>query len=201
MKRIGLTGGLACGKSFVGQLLEQFGCEVVRADELGHAVLASDGEAYWPVVRRFGTGILKSDGEIDRRKLAAEVFANPESLSVLNGIVHPAVFGREEEIVAAAAARDPTAICVVEAAILIETGVYKRYDRLIVVVCREDQQIERAMKREGALLEDVEARLRRQMPVEEKCRFADYLVDTSGSKESTVEQTRAVYESLRRLPE
>src|SRR3954454_7265015 len=130
MLRVGLTGGLACGKSFVGRTLEELGCRVVRADDLGHQILAPGGEAYDGVVRQFGAGILNPEGAINRTKLAAEVFGEPEKLAALNALVHPAVFRREEEFVAAAAASDRHAIVVVEAAILIETGSYRRYDRL-----------------------------------------------------------------------
>lgn len=199
MIRVGLTGGLGCGKSFVAQILESLGCRVIRADEIGHEVLAPGGEAYDGVVARFGTDILKIDRSIDRQKLASRVFGDTARLAALNEIVHPAVLHREEEFITAATAADPSAIVVVEAAILIETGSYRRYDRLIVVICREEQQMERAMQRSGALREDVEARLKRQMPLSEKRKYADYVIDSSGSKESTIEQTRHVYEALRSL--
>lgn len=197
MIRVGLTGGLACGKSYVGSILANLGCKVIRADDLGHAVLAPGGEAFEPVLQHFGSGILNSRGEIDRPKLAAEVFSNPDRLQLLNSLVHPAVFRLENEFAAAAAAADPEAIVVVEAAILIETGNQNRYDRLIVVVCSEAQQVERAMRREGAVPGDVEARLKRQMPLNEKRKYADYIIDTSGSKQDTMEQTRRVYTALR----
>jgi dephospho-CoA kinase len=196
---VGLTGGLACGKSFVGDALAEWGCHVLQADRLGHEVLAPDGEAYEPVVREFGSGVLGEAGEIDRRALAEQVFGKPERLALLNSFVHPPVFQREEQWLAGVAAPDPHGIAVVEAAILIETGSHHRFDKLIVVVCEEDQQVQRSMKRDGASREQVLARLRRQMPVAEKRQFADFIIDTSGTKEETVRQTRAVYESLRRL--
>lgn len=197
MIRAGLTGGLACGKSFVGRVLEELGCHLIRADELGHQVLAPGGEAYGPVVEQFGPGILDAAGLIDRKKLAQEVFGNPDRLALLNSIVHPAVFRREEQFMDEIAARDPNGIAVVEAAILIETGSYRRFDCLIVVVCTEEQQIERAMHRDGATLEQVAARIRNQMPLAEKRKYADYVIDTSGLKQDTMEQTRRVYEALR----
>ncbi|MGA2133027.1 MAG: dephospho-CoA kinase [Bryobacteraceae bacterium] len=197
MLKAGLTGGLACGKSFVGQALAESGCHLLQADELGHEVLARGGEAYAPVVREFGTGILGPDGQIDRRALAALVFGDEERLARLNRLVHPPVMRREEEWLARVAAADPHGIAVVEAAILIETGSYKRFDRLILVVCGDEQQVQRAMKRDGATREEVLARLSRQMPLAEKRRFADFTIDTSGTKEETLRQARAVYESLR----
>ncbi len=197
--RAGLTGGLASGKTFVGRILEELGCYVVRADDLGHQVLLPGGEAYDGVVAAFGPGILAPDGTIERKKLAAVVFADPGELAKLNSLVHPAVFRREDEFIENVRGSDPSAIVVVEAAILIETGSYRRFDRLILAVCTPEQQVERAMRRDGSTREEALARLSRQMPLEEKRKYADYVIDTSGAKESTVEQTRAVYESLRSI--
>ena len=199
MLKVGLTGGLACGKTFVGEALASHGCLLIQADELGHQVLTPGGEAYDAVVREFGRGILADDGAIDRRALAARVFGSPASLATLNALVHPPVVRREERLIAEFAARQPDGIAVVEAAILIETGSYKRFDRIILVICAEEQQVARALRREGSLEVDVRARLSRQMPLEEKRKFADFVIDTSGEKENTLRQTRAVYEALRRI--
>ncbi len=199
MLRVGLTGGLASGKTFIGEVLASLGCEVIRADQLGHAVLARDGEAYAPVVSEFGSGILKEDGSIDRKRLGAIVFGDPEKLARLNSLVHPHVFDRQERLLAAIEARDPRAIAAVEAAIMIESGSHRRYDKLIVASCPVEVQIERAMSRDGATREQVLARLGRQMPLEEKVKYADYVIDTSASKEETVKQVKTVYEALGRL--
>jgi dephospho-CoA kinase len=198
MLRVGLTGGLACGKSFVGEALAGYGCLLIQADVLGHEVLARGGPAYDQVVAEFGPGILNGDGEIDRRVLAAEAFGKPERLARLNQIVHPHVILKEEQLLAEFCAREPHGIAVVEAAILIETGSHKRFNKIILVTCAEEQQIERAMRR-GSAREDVLARLNRQMPLAEKRKYADFVIDTSGAKEQTLEQTRAVYEALRRI--
>jgi dephospho-CoA kinase len=197
--KVGLTGGLACGKTFVGEALASYGCLLIQADELGHQVLAPGGEAYQDVVKEFGPEILGDHGEINRRALAARVFGTPERLERLNALVHPPVARRERALVEEFAAREPHGIAVVEAAILIETGSYRRFDRMILVTCLEEQQVERALRREGAQLDDIRARLSRQMPLEEKRKFADFVIDTSGEKESTLRQTRSVYESLRRI--
>jgi dephospho-CoA kinase len=190
---------LACGKSFVGEALAEMGCLLIQADELGHEVLAPGGEAYEGVLNEFGSDILGGDGSIDRRALAARVFGDPARLQRLNALVHPAVIRREEELVAGFAAQQPDGIAVVEAAILIETGSYKRFDRIILVTCEEDRQFERAMRRAGAVEADVRARLNRQMPTSEKRKFADFVIDTSGEKEDALRQTRAVYQELRRI--
>jgi dephospho-CoA kinase len=171
----------------------------VHADELGHAVLAPGGEAFDAVVQEFGREILTSEGTIDRRALAARVFADPEQLARLNALVHPSVIRRENESIAEFGASHPDGIAVVEAAILIETGSYSRFDKMILVTCSEQQQVERALRREGALEKDIRARISRQMPLAEKRKYADFVIDTSGEKEDTLRQTRAVYDALRRV--
>ena len=199
MLRVGLTGGLASGKSFVGHALSELGCFLIQADELGHQVMAKGAEAYDAVVALFGPEILNADAEIDRRKLGAKVFGNPELLAKLSAIVHPAVRQRSRQLAAAFALREPDGICVYEAAIIIETGSFRDYDRLIVASCREEQQIERAQLRDHLTREEVLNRLSRQMPLEEKVKYADYVIDTSGTKEHTLDQTRIVYASLKKL--
>ena len=197
MLSVGLTGGLATGKSHVGRHLADLGCFLVKADELGHRVLQPGAEAYEAVVALFGPGILNPDGSIHRRKLAGEVFDQPDRLTALNAIVHPLVRARTRTLVDEFASRHPDGIAVIEAAILIETGSFRNYDRLIVVTCSEEEQIVRAVDRDGITREEALARIRRQLPLEEKIRYADYVIDTSGSRENTAAQTRAVYESLR----
>jgi len=197
MIRAGLTGGFATGKSFVAGIFEELGCHVVHADVLGRQVMLPGGEAYDGVIEEFGADILTFERTIDRRKLAAQVFNNPDRLSRLNNIVHPAVFIREEQFFEKVRRTDPSGIVIVEAAILIETGRYRWFDRLILTVCTQEQQVERALERDRMTREEVLARLNRQMPLEEKMKFADYVIDTSGPKEQTIEQTREVYESLR----
>jgi dephospho-CoA kinase len=199
MLRVGLTGGLASGKSLVGRALADLGCLLIQADELGRQVEEPDGEAYEGIVNEFGTEIVTPEGAIDRRRLAALVFHDPERLKRLNALVHPPVKARERRLQEDFARRRPDGIAVTEAAILVETGTYHEYDRLIVAICQPEQQIERAMARDGLTREQVLERVGRQMPLEEKRKYADYVIDTSGSKEDTLVQTRAVYNSLRSI--
>jgi dephospho-CoA kinase len=199
MLKVGLTGGLASGKTFVGEALAALGCHLIQADELGHEILLPGGEAYADVIREFGPEILNQDRTIDRKRLAAEVFEKPERLEKLNQFVHPHVFRRERELFEQIAESDPHGIVVVEAAILIETGNYKAFDRVILVECNEELQIERAMKRDHLDRGQVLSRLRRQMPLAEKRKFADFVIDTSGSKEETLRHVRDVYDELRRI--
>jgi dephospho-CoA kinase len=197
--RVGLTGGLACGKSHVARLLESYGAHVIHADELGHQTLLPDGEAYEPVIELFGRDIVMPDGLIDRHRLAGMVFGNPQKLAQLNAIVHPAVHRLEHAISKRILAADPEAIVVYEAAILIEAGTYKHFDKLILVTCEEGQQIARAMARDSATREEVLARIQRQLPLTDKRKYADYVIDTSGTREDTARQTRVVYDALRAL--
>lgn len=206
MLRVGLTGGIASGKGVIANELARLGCHVIHADELGHEVLLPTGEAYQPVLDEFGPhSILAPDGNgdgshiIDRKKLAAVVFTDPARLARLNAIVHPAVRRLGDAKSAAIAAADPHGILVYEAAILVETGGYRNFDKLIVAACPESIQIERAMARDGSTREEAAARIARQLPLADKVRHADFIVDTGGSLEQTLNQTRITYEALRGL--
>jgi dephospho-CoA kinase len=195
----GLTGGIASGKSFVATELARLGCHVIEADVLGHAVLLPDGEAYEAVIEEFGTAILDAGDSIDRSALAAIVFSDAGKLARLNALVHPAVRERSRREFHAVAASDPHTIGIYAAAILIETEGYKELDKLIVAACPREKQIERALTRPGATEADVKARIERQMPLSKKLEFADYIIDTGGTKEETLSQTIMVFEDLRRL--
>ncbi|MDE3197514.1 MAG: dephospho-CoA kinase [Acidobacteriota bacterium] len=188
---VGLTGGLACGKSFIASELGRLGCHVVEADELGHRVLEPGGEAHEAAIREFGTA--------DRARLAEKVFGDPARLAKLNAIVHPAVHARAQRTFAEIRARDQHAIVVYVAAILVETGAWRDFDKLIVADCSRPTQIERAIERTGATEDDVRARLDRQLPSAKKREHADYIIETDGTKEETLRQTKMVYEELRKL--
>jgi dephospho-CoA kinase len=201
MLKVGLTGGYATGKSLVAKELERLGCHLIYADELGHQVLQPDGEAYAATLETFGREILKADGTIDRRRLGEIVFASPELLERLSSLVHPAVIRLEERLLEEFQRQDPHGIAVVEAAILIETGRYAVFDRVILTTCDEETQIARGMKRDHATREQALARLGKQLPLSEKQRHAHYVVDTSGPKEETARQVQRVYRELKQIAE
>jgi dephospho-CoA kinase len=201
MIKVGLTGGYASGKSFAAAEFERLGCHVIYADRLGHAVIEPGGGAYQPTVEAFGREILAADASIDRKKLASIVFSSPELLKRLNSFIHPAVFRLEAEMIERFAAEDPGGIAMIEAAILIETGRYAVFDRLILTACGTRTQIERGMRRDGLSREEVLARLSQQMPLEEKKAYAHYVINTDGTKEATVRQILPVYEELKQLAE
>ena len=199
MLKVGLTGGYATGKTFVACELERLGCHLIFADRLGHAALQPDGAAYAPAVELFGREILLADFTIDRKKLASIVFSSPDLLAKLNAIVHPAVFQQEQQMLAEFEARDPGGIAILEAAILIETGRYAHCDKLIVTTCDQETQIARGMKRDNITREAVLARLSKQLSLEEKKRYADFVIETSGSKENTVRQVQQVFGALQQF--
>lgn len=204
MLKVGLTGGLATGKSFVADVLRGLGAHVLDADRLGHAVLAPDGEAYADVLSEFGAAaILAPDGvTIDRKKLGALAFADPARLARLNALVHPRIFAREQRWLAERAAADPGGVAVVEAAVMIEAGSWRGYDKLVVTACPEEQQIARAVARGGMTEEAARARLRAQLTLAEKQKIVGSVpltvpltvVDTSGSMEETRARVRALWQ-------
>ncbi|HMJ61797.1 MAG TPA: dephospho-CoA kinase [Bryobacteraceae bacterium] len=201
MLKVGLTGGYASGKSLVAAELERLGCHVIYADKLGHAVLAPDGAAYLAAVDLFGPDIVSPDASIDRKKLAAIVFASPHLLEKLTALVHPAVFALEERMLDDLAAQHPRGIAVIEAAILIEADRHTFFDRLILTACSVETQIARGMKRDLLTREQVIARLEKQMPLEQKKPFAHYVISTDGPKQATFSQVDAVFRDLEKLAE
>lgn len=201
MLKVGLTGGYATGKSFVARELERLGCHTIYADQLGHEALSPGGEAYEPVIAEFGSAVLDSEGRIDRKNLATVVFGDAARLATLSSIVHPAVFHLEEKLLDEIAAVDPRGITVLEAAILIEAKRTHTFDRIILTTCDEEVQIARGMKRDNATREQVLARLANQMPLSEKRKYADYVVDTSGTKTATIRQVEEIHRDLLRLAE
>jgi dephospho-CoA kinase len=198
MLRVGLTGGIACGKSTVVAMLRESGIIVIEADPLAHELIEPGHPAYDDVVREFGKGVLNPDGTIDRAKLGAIVFADPMKLGRLNQIVHPRVIEATEHRLAEFARPGGPAMAVVEAALLIEAGYAKRFDRLIVVWCRPEQQRERLLAR-GLSPSQAEQRIAAQMPVEQKRRQATDEIDSSGPLESTREQVERLAAKLKQL--
>ncbi len=195
--RVGLTGSIASGKSTVARRLKEGGIPVIDLDKVGHEVLRRRHEAFEPVVAEFGEGILGKDGEIDRKKLGALVFADPAARERLNQIMHPRI--REEEARRVAAmGEDGVAAVVSEAALLIETGQKGRFDMLVVVGCSPEIQTTRLMKREGCTAEEAARRIAAQLSFEGKKAEADWVIDTSGEKEATVAASDRLAEEIRR---
>jgi dephospho-CoA kinase len=197
MQRIGLTGGIASGKSAVAGMLHELGFRVMEADLVAHAVMEPGRPAYEEILREFGAGVRGADGRIDRRKLGAVVFADREKLERLNAIVHPRV---EEEILRQFAEWEKNGVedaAFVEAALLVEAGYQKNLDGLVVVWCRPEQQLERLLGR-GLSEEEARERIGAQMAVQEKLKYATEKIDCSGSLEETKRQVEGLGRKLKR---
>lgn len=195
MLRVGLTGGIACGKSTVAAMMRDLGCTVLDADALAHRLTEPGQPAYDAVVREFGSVILRPDGTVDRKALGDIVFADRARLDRLNRIIHPLVMQDHERQLMELELANPRGIAVVEAALLIEAGYHKNQDRLVVVWCRPEQQRERLRAR-GLSPEEVEQRIAAQMPADEKRRLASDVIDCSGDLEQTRRQVAGLVARL-----
>lgn len=199
MLRVGLTGSIAVGKSFVSAVLAELGCHVLDADKTAREVVAMGTPGLRALVESFGEEVLLADGSLDRARLGAIIFADESKRALLNSLLHPYIIAAQDEQLRQWEREDPRGIAVVDAALMIESGGYRRFDKLIVVHCRPLIQAERLMARNGLSLEEAERRIRAQMPQEEKMRYADFLIDTSEGFEPTRQQTIEVYKALRAL--
>ena len=203
MLKLGLTGGIAAGKSTVGEMLVALGAHLIQADAISHQLMQPGEAVYQEVVRAFGPGILNPDGTVNRSRLAEAAFGGPgkpSRIQELNKIVHPAVVKKQDEWMETIGHRDPKAIAIVEAALILEAGAAKHFDRLLVVTCRPEQRVERWAARTKVDLEaarlEVARRMAAQLPDEEKIKAADYVIDNSGSLDETRAKVRALYPKL-----
>ena len=204
MLKVGLTGGIAAGKSVVGEMFAAQGAHVIQADQISHQLMQPGQAVYQEVVHHFGAGILDPDGTVNRGRLGELAFGGPNRpsrIQELNQIVHPAVVRRQEEWMAELGRRDPHAIALVEAALILEAGMAGGFDRLVVVTCRPEQRIERWAQRlkvdQETARREVARRMAAQLPDEEKIKAADYVIDNSGSLDETSRQVREIYAELK----
>ena len=208
MLKVGLTGGIAVGKSVVGEMFVALGAHLVQADRIAHSLMQPGEAVYNEVVRHFGREILNPDGSINRARLAEAAFgpANVDEgkrasrIDELNRIVHPVVIRSQDEWMHDVGLQDPHAVAIVEAALLLEAGAAKRFDRLIVVTCTDDQRVARFAARQkmdlASARKEVVRRMAAQLPDEEKIKAADFVIDNSGSLDHTREQAREIWEKL-----
>jgi len=198
MLRVGLTGSIGVGKSFVAAIFVELGCHVLDADQTAREVVMPGTPGLKALTEAFGEDILNADGTLDRKRLGALIFADQSQRHRLNHILHPFIIARQDEILREWETKDPNGIGIVDAALMIESGGYRRFDKLIVVHCRPQVQLERLMLRDKLSRDEAQRRIDSQMPQEEKQKFADYLIDTSDGFELTRSQTKHVYADLRR---
>jgi dephospho-CoA kinase len=208
MLKVGLTGGIASGKSVVGEMFVALGAHLVQADRIAHSLMQPGEAVYNEVVRHFGREILNPNGSVNRAKLAEAAFGSAADgegsgvsrIAELNHIVHPAVLRSQNEWMQAIGEQNPHAVAVVEAALILEAGARNQFDRLIVVTCSEEQRIARFAARQKLGYEDAAAEVRRrmaaQLPDAEKVKAADFVIDNSGSLHHTRDQVRQVWDEL-----
>jgi len=196
---IGLTGGVASGKTTVSEVLREEGAILIDADQIARDLVQPQTPAWQELVRAFGNEILDQEGSIHRQKLASLIFSNPRQRSLLNRILHPRI---KEEIgrrLKGIRQKDPEAIVVIDAPLLIETGGHREMDKVIVVVCTETQQIERLKRRNQLSEEQARAMLSSQMSLEEKAALADYVIRNEGSLSETRQKARNIFQELKRI--
>ena len=208
MLKVGLTGGIAAGKSVVGEMLVALGGQLVQADRIAHSLMQPGEAVYNEVVRHFGREILNPDGSVNRAKLAEVAFGSSADaegqrasrIEELNRIVHPVVIRSQDAWMEEMGRQDPHAVAIVEAALILEAGAGERFDCLIVVTCSAEQRVARFAARQKIDLEaarkEVMRRMAAQMPDEDKIKAADYVIDNSGSLDQTRDQVRQVWEKL-----
>ena len=209
MLKVGLTGGIAAGKSVVGEMFVSLGACLVQADRIAHSLMQPGEPVYNDVVRHFGREILNQDGSVNRAKLAEIAFGDPNQpadkrisrIEELNRIVHPAVIRSQDEWMAAMGMQNRHSVAIVEAALILEAGLSRRFDKLVVVTCAAEQRAVRFASRQKVDLDtarlEVTRRMAAQLPDEDKIKAADYVIDNSGSLENTREQVRQVWEKLK----
>ena len=199
MLKVGLTGSIAVGKSFVLEVFRELGCAVLDADKTAREVVEPGLPAFDEVVQTFGKEVVTADGSLDRSKLGAIVFDDAAKRELLNAIVHPRVIEAQNRWLQAAEKDQPHGIAVVDAALMIESGGYKRFDKLIVVWCEPAVQLERLIRRNGLDEAEAKKRIAAQMSQEEKKGYADFLIDTSTEREETRQQTVEIFNRLKLL--
>ena len=199
MLKIGLTGSIAVGKSYVCRVLSDLGCSVLDADLTARDVVKMGTKGLQLITDEFGVDVLQANGELDRARLGAIVFADEARRQLLNSIVHPLVIEAQNEWLAEKEAENPRGIAVIDAALMIESGGADRFEKLIVVWCEAETQIERLMRRNDLNRDEAILRIEAQMPQEEKKRRADFLIETTNGFEAARQQTIKVFERLKLL--
>jgi dephospho-CoA kinase len=196
MLKVGLTGSIAVGKSFVLECFRELGCHVLDADRTAREVVEPGTIGLQQIVNNFGPKVLQGSGELDRKKLGAIVFADERKRELLNSIVHPLVIESQDRWLSNCEAADPNGMAIVDAALMIESGGYERFEKLVVVWCQPEIQLQRLMARDALSAAEAEKRIASQMLQDEKKRFADHLIDTSTGFEETRRQVDLLYGEL-----
>ena len=196
---VGLTGGVASGKTAVSQILKEEGAYIINADQIARELVLPHKPAWSELIRAFGQEILQEDGSIQRKKLADKVFADPKQRKFLNQILHPRIKEEMDRRAKEIGEKDPEAIVVIDAPLIIELGDHREMDKLIVVTSTQPQQIERLKDRDGTNPEEALRIVSSQMPLKEKLKFADYVIRNEGSMEEMKKRAKEVYQELKKV--
>ena len=196
---VGLTGGVASGKTTVSQVLKEEGAYIIDADQIARDLVQPHQPAWNELIRTFGKEILQGDGSIDRKKLADKVFADPNQRKLLEQILHPLITEEMDRRTRELRQENPEAIAVIDAPLLIEVGYHRKVDKLIVVISTQTQQIERLKERDGISTEEAMRILASQIPLEEKAKLADYVIRNEGSLADARERVKEVFQELKKI--
>jgi dephospho-CoA kinase len=196
MLKVGLTGGIATGKTVVSSIFRNLGCYILNADKLVHSLYEPRKKIWKSLVHHFGKEILNPDSSINREKLGNIIFHNEKERQLLNKLIHPVVAEKEAEIFKKIEKEGKYNIFITEAALIIEAEMISNFDKIVVVYCEEEIQIKRLMERDKISREDAVRKIKTQFPLTEKLKYADYKIDTSGTLRETIEQTEKIYRFL-----
>jgi dephospho-CoA kinase len=193
---VALTGGIASGKSVVAKILEDLGCYIHHADKIAHDLMEPEKPAWKKIVAHFGKKILEENKTINRSRLGKIVFSDAKERRFLNELMHPLVFEKKKGVITRLEKEGHYNIFVSEAALTIEAGFADFFDKIIMTYCKKEDQIKRLMERDGISRKQAVTLMKSQMQPQEKLKYADYIIDSSGSLQSTVEQTERIYRIL-----
>lgn len=199
MLKVGLTGSIAVGKSYVCDVFRELGAFVLDADQTAREVVEPNSKGLDAIVKNFGTEVLQFNGELDRAKLGAIVFAEGAKRELLNSIIHPLIFEKQNRWLLEREREKADAICIIDAALMIESGGWKRFDKIIIVWCAPLIQLKRLMLRNNLSEAQAVLRINSQMPQNEKKQFADFLIDTTTGFEAAKKQTQEIFNQLKLL--
>ena len=193
---VGLTGGIGSGKSLAASFFKELGAHIIDADQLSRDLVHPGQTALKEIVNYFGKNILDPTGNLDRGKLAKIVFQDPGKKSILEGILHPKIFKKEQEVFIEICTKDPFAIVIIDAALLIESGNYKHVNKVIVVRSSEESQIQRILSRNAVSFDEAVARIKNQMSLEEKIKYADFILDNNMQQEDLKHEVQELFPQL-----
>jgi len=195
----GLTGGMGSGKSTVGKLFQSLGAYVLDADKICRLLVEPEKPAWLEIINLLGSEVLKSDQTLDRQRIADIICKDPEKKKALEAILHPRVMEEEQAIYKDIVKDDPGALVIIDAALLIESGNYRKVDKVVVIACDEETQLHRIMAKNRFSREDAQRRLQQQMPLQEKIKFADYVLHNDSGLSELEEKVEALFHQLKQL--